>query len=89
MVRYFEFDVCAGKIKKKILREGIWKPYTQRIKNLEKVQEKLWKLYYLDSDVDNKRKILEDIINLQPVIADWYSSSLKVIELEGNCGVCK
>jgi len=84
------FDVyneCANDIKKKILREGIWEPYTQRIKNLEKSQEKLWKLYYSVCDIDCKRKILEDIVNLQPVIADWYSSSKKVIEIERNCGV--
>ena len=82
-------NMCPNEIKRQILREGIWESYTQRIKNLEKSQEKLWELYYLDSDVDNKRKILEDIVNLQPVISNWYSSSLKVIELEGNCGVCK
>ncbi len=87
MVRYFEFDVCAVEIKKKILRDGIWTPYTERIKNLEKVQEKLWKLYYCNCSVDSKRKILEDIVNLQPVISNWYSSSLKVIEIEDNCGV--
>lgn len=83
------YNICANDIKKKILREGIWAPYTERIKNLEKAQEKLWKLYESDCNVDDKRKILEDIVNLQPVIANWYSSSLKVIELEGNCGVCK
>ena len=82
-------NMCPNEIKRQILREGIWESYTQRIKNLEKSQEKLWELYYLDSDVDNKRKILEDIVNLQPVISNWYSSSLKVIELEGNCGACK
>jgi len=81
--------MCPNEIKRQILREGIWESYTQRIKNLEKSQEKLWELYYSDSDVDNKRKILEDIVNLQPVIANWYSSSLKVIETEGNCGVCR
>jgi len=80
---------CPNEIKNKILREGIWEPYTQRIENLEKSQKKLWELYYLDSNLENKREILEDLINLQPVIADWYSASKKIIELEGNCGVCK
>jgi len=82
-------NLYSDEIRNKILREGIWSPYTERIKNLEKVQGKLWKLYDSNCDVDNKRKILEDIVNLQPVIANWYSSSLKVIETEGNCGACK
>jgi len=84
-----ESIVYAEEIKKKILREGIWEPYTLRIKNLEKAEEKLWELYESDCDVNNKRKILENVINLQPTIADWYVSSKKIIELEGNCGVCK
>ena len=88
MLETLECDV-ADKIKKKILRDGIWEPYTQRIKNLEKAQEKLWELYNSDSNVNDKRKILEDIVNLQPVISNWYASSKKVIDLEGNCGVCK
>jgi len=83
------FRMHPDQIKKKILRDGIWEPYTERIKNLEKAQEKLWELHDSNCNVDDKRKILEDIVNLQPVIADWYSSSMKIIELEGNCGVCK
>jgi len=82
-------NLYANEIKNQILREGIWEPYTQRIKNLEKVQEKFWEIYDSDCDVNNKRKILEDIVNLQPVISNWYSSSLKVLELEGNCGVSR
>jgi len=79
-------NLYSDEIRNKILREGIWKPYTERIKNLERVQEELWKLYDSNCNVDDKRKILDDIVNLQLVIANWYASSLKVIELEGNCG---
>ncbi len=82
-------NLCPNEIKRQILREGIWESYTDRVKNLLHTQEKLWELYSLESNLDNKRKILEDIVNLQPVIANWYASSLKVIDLEGNCGVCR
>ena len=88
MLENFE-SVNAYEIKKKILREGIWQPFTERIKNLENAEKKLWELYNADSNLENKREILEDIVNLQPVIADWYSSSKKIIELEGNCRVCR
>jgi len=74
------YNTSANDIKKKILREGIWQPFTERIKNLEKSQEKLWELYYLDCNLENKRAILEDLISLQPVIADWYTASKKIIE---------
>ncbi len=79
-------NFSSNEIKNQILREGIWSPYTERIKNLEKAEEKLWELYNSDCNVNDKRKILEDIVNLQPVISNWYSSSMKVIEAEGNCG---
>ena len=82
-------NMCPNEIKRQILREGIWQPFTERIKNLENAEKKLWELYNADSNLENKREILEDIVNLQPVIADWYSSSKKIIELEGNYRVCR
>ena len=75
---------CASEIKKKILREGIWEPYTERIKNLIKSQDELWELYREETNFENKRLILEDIVNLQHHIANWYSASLKIIEIDYN-----
>ena len=77
-------SLCPNEIKNQILKEGIWKQYTDRIKNLITSQEKLWELYYVESKFENKREILEDIINLQPVINNWYVASKKIIEF----GVC-
>ena len=77
---FVTYNTCANEIKNKILKEGIWEPYTERIKNLVKSQEKLWGLYNAESSFENKRLILEDIINLQPTIANWYNISLKIIE---------
>ena len=74
------YNTCAKDIKNKILKEGIWEPYTERIKNLVKSQDKLWELYNVESSFEHKRLILEDIINLQPTIANWYNISLKIIE---------
>ena len=77
-------NVCSNDIKNKILKEGIWQPYTERIKNLVKSQDKLWELYNAESSFENKRLILEDIINLQPTIANWYSTSLNIIQFGVN-----
>jgi len=82
-------NASANEIKNKILREGIWMPYTERIKYLLLCQDKFWKLYEEEPNLESKRKILEDIVNLQPVIADWYNASKKIIEFEVNSGVCK
>ena len=78
------YNTCANEIKNQILKEGIWEPYTERIKNLIKSQDKLWELYNAESSFEHKRLILEDIINLQPTIANWYNVSLKIIQ----GGVC-
>ncbi len=86
---YDTYNTCAENIKNQILKEGVWKPYTYRIKNLLLCQDKFWELYNAESNLEGKRKILEDLINLQPVIADWYNASKKIIEFEVNSGVCK
>ena len=83
------YNTCANDIKNQILKDGIWQPYTERIRNLEKSEGKLWELHDSESNFENKRKILEDIINLQPVIADWYNASKKIIELDVKSEVQK
>lgn len=86
---YDTYNTCAENIKNQILKEGIWKQYTYRIKNLLLCQDKFWELYNAESNLEGKRHILEDLVNLQPVIADWYNSSKKIIEFETNSGVCR
>ncbi|KEQ56929.1 hypothetical protein SCCGRSA3_01928 [Marine Group I thaumarchaeote SCGC RSA3] len=85
---YDTYNTCAENIKNQIRKEGIWKPYTNRIKNLLLCQDKLWELYNAESNLEGKRRILEDLINLQPLIAEWYSTSKKIIEFEADAGVC-
>jgi hypothetical protein len=76
------YNSCPNDIKNQILKEGIWQPYTERIKNLVKSEEKLWELYNAESNSEHKRLILEDIINLQPTIANWYITSKKILETD-------
>jgi len=78
------YNTCANDLKKQILKDGIWKPYADRLKNLLISQEKLWELYGAESNFENKRLVLEDIINLQSVIASWYSATKKIIEFGVN-----
>ncbi len=83
------YNTCANEIKNRILKEGIWKPYTNRIKSLLLCQDKFWELYNSESDLAHKRVVLEDLVNLQSLIAEWYKSSKKIIEFETNSGVCQ
>ena len=78
------YNTHANDIKNQILKDGIWKPYADRLKNLLVSQEKLWELYETESNFENKRLVLEDIINLQTIIASWYSASKKIIEFGVN-----
>ena len=78
------YNTHANDIKNQILKDGIWEPYAARLKNLLLSQEKLWDLYDADSNFENKRLVLEDIINLQPVITSWYSATKKIIEFGVN-----
>ena len=77
-------NLDSEEIRNKIIREGVWEQFTERIKNLLKSQEELWKLYDTESYIDAKRKILEDVINLQSTINDWYAASRKFVEIQAN-----
>jgi len=39
--------------------------------------------------LEHKRVVLEDLVNIQSIIADWYKSSKKIIEFESAAGVCQ
>ena len=86
---YDAYNSCADEIKNKILKEGIWKPYPNRIKALLLCQDKFWELYNAESNLEHKRVVLEDLVNIQSIIADWYKSSKKIIEFESAAGVCQ
>ena len=42
------------------------------IKNLEKIEHQLWKLYFKQVDFEQKTRTLENIANLQPIISNCY-----------------
>jgi hypothetical protein len=73
------YNTSANDIKKKILREGIWEPYTQRINSLERTEKEFWKLFAQETDSSQKRAILEDLVNLQPVIARCYDAAQLIL----------
>lgn len=74
--------LSCDEIKNYLLYNGFWPQYVQRIKNLELVQEELWKIYKLENDLEKKLKILEDVANLQPVIANCYACVKNIFETE-------
>jgi len=72
-------NLSSNEIKSKIQREGIWPQYTQRIKSLEKTEQEFWKLFSQENDSARKRAILEDLVNLQPVIANCYDAAQSML----------
>lgn len=72
-------NLTSNEIKSKIQREGIWPQYTQRIKSLERTEKEFWNLFAQENDSTSKRAILEDLVNLQPVIANCYDAAQKLL----------
>ena len=68
-----------SKLKSKIQREGIWPQYTQRIKTLERTEKEFWKLFSQENDSARKRAILEDLVNLQPVLSNRYTTAVSML----------
>lgn len=83
------FEKYSDDLRKNILKNGIWNSYENRIKNLLKAEAKFWELYYTESNLENKRALIGDIVNLQPVIIDWYNAAKKLIEYEADPEACK
>jgi len=71
--------LSSNEIKSKIQREGIWPQYTKRIKTLERTEKEFWKLFVQENDSGRKRAILEDLVNLQPIISNCYDSAQSML----------
>lgn len=77
-----EFDITnlsSTEIKSKIQREGIWPQYTQRIKTLERAEREFWILFAQENDSARKRAILEDLVNLQPILSRCYDTATTML----------
>jgi hypothetical protein len=72
-------NLSSSEIKSKIQREGIWPQYTKRIKSLERTEKEFWNLFSQETDSIRKRAILEDLVNLQPVIANCYDAAQSIL----------
>ena len=72
-------NLTSNELKSKIQREGIWPQYTQRIKSLERTEKEFWKLFAQENDSGRKRVILEDLVNLQPIMANCYDAAQNLL----------
>jgi len=77
-------NLSCDEIKYYLLHDGLWPQYVQRLKNLEWAQEELRKIYVLENDLEKKLRILEDVVNLQPVIANCYACVKNIFETEAK-----
>ena len=67
-------DLNCDEVKHILLHQGFWPQYTKRIKNLERVEEELWNLSEKQLDSQQKLRTLENIANLQSIIANCYAA---------------
>ena len=72
-------NLSSNELKSKIQREGIWPQYTQRIKSLERTEKEFWKLFAQENDSGRKRAILEDLVNLQPILSRCYDAAQSML----------
>jgi len=72
--------LSSNEIKSKIQREGIWPQYTQRIKSLERTEKEFWELFAQETDSSLKRAILEDLVNLQPILSRCYDTAQTMLQ---------
>ena len=73
-------NLSSTEIKSKIQRDGIWPQYTQRIKSLERAEREFWKLFEQETDSTRKQTLLEDLVNLQPVISRCYDTAQTMLQ---------
>ncbi len=71
--------LSSNELKSKIQKDGIWPQYTQRIKSLERTEKEFWKLFSQENDSARKRVILEDLVNLQPVLSRCYDAAQSML----------
>lgn len=69
----------CDEIKHLLIQYGLWPQYTKRIKNLEKVEQEFWNLYQKQVDTDQKTRTLENIANLQSIIANCYAAAKELL----------
>ena len=72
-------NLSCNEVKHLLLKDGLWPQYTKRIKNLEKVEHEFWNLYNKQVDSQQKLRTLENIANLQAIIANCYASAKELL----------
>ncbi len=70
----------AEKRKYELAKEGLWEQHLERIDQLETALKLAWQNYHREQDPSRKVRILETIVNIQPLLSMYYQASQKVVE---------
>ena len=73
-------ELSDEEIKNQIIRDGLFPQYIKRIKNLEKIEEKLWKLETKETDPTRHLQILINIGNLQSITSNCYVAATQTLQ---------
>ena len=70
----------SEKRKYELAQEGLWEQHLERIDQLELALKLAWENYHNETKPTNKVRILETVINIQPLLSMYYQASQKVIQ---------
>ena len=70
----------ADKRKFELTKEGLWEQHLERIDQLETALKLTWQNYHREKDPSKKVRILETVVNMQPLLSMYYQASQKVIQ---------
>ena len=63
-----------------LAKEGLWEQHLERIDQLETALKLSWENYHMEQAGIKRVKILETIVNIQPLLSMYYQASQKVIQ---------
>lgn len=70
----------TAKAKFEFMQQGLFEQHLERIRELETSLKLAWENYHLEKDPSKRTRILQIIVNMQPILSTYYEATQYVIE---------
>lgn len=74
----------TNKRKFELMRDGLLKQHFERIDQLETILKLSWENYHRTDKIMEKQRILDSIMNIQPLLSKYYEATQLVSEYEAK-----
>lgn len=74
----------SDKRKFDLQKAGLWNQHLERIDQLETILKFSWQNYHRTTEPLARQRILDSIMNIQPLLSTYYSASQEVIERDAQ-----